>query len=81
MRGLEQAAVPLVVVNSNTAKQADCDDVAAALSDRATVTHYECVRGLERRVVVGVGGALNDRLHTMSRCNGLLLWVDTPAKN
>ena len=78
VRGLRQAAVPVAVVDRNTATAGDRKDLALARTDRVTVTHYDCVRGLERQVVVGVGGGWYDRLQAMSRCTGLLVWVGTP---
>ena len=78
VRGLRQAAVPVAVVDQSTATAGDWEDLALARTDRVTVTHYDCVRGLERQVVVGVGGGGYDRLQAMSRCTGLLVWVGTP---
>ena len=78
VRGLRQAAVPVAVVDRRTATAGDREDLALARTDRVTVTHRHCVRGLERRVVVGVGQGEWDRLQAMSRCTGLLVWVDAP---
>ena len=78
VRGLRQAAVPVAVVDRSTATAGDWEDLALARTDRVTVTDYDCVRGLERRVVVGVGEGRYDRLQAMSRCTGLLVWVGTP---
>ena len=80
VRGLRQAAVPVAVVDQSTATAGDWEDLALARTDRVTVTDYHCVRGLERRVVVGVGVSGWDRLQAMSRCTGLLVWVGTPQK-
>ena len=78
VRGLRQAAVPVAVVDQSTATAGDWEDLALARTDRVTVTDYHCVRGLERRVVAGVGEGELDRLQAMSRCTGLLVWVGTP---
>ena len=78
VRGLRQAAVPVAVVDRSTATAGDREDLALARTDRVTVTDHDCVRGLERQVVVGVGKGLYDRLQAMSRCTGLLVWVGTP---
>ena len=55
VRGLRQAAVPVAVVDWITATAGDWEDLALARTDRVTVTDHDCVRGLERQVVVGVG--------------------------
>ena len=55
VRGLRQAAVPVAVVDQRTATARDWEDLTLARTDRVTVTDYDCVRGLERQVVVGVG--------------------------
>ena len=78
VRGLRLAAMPVAVVDRSTATAGDWEDLALARTDRVTVTHRDCVRGLERRVVVGVGEGEYDRLQAMSRCTGLLVWVGTP---
>ena len=78
VRGLRQAAVPVAVVDQRTATARDWEDLTLARTDRVTVTDYDCVRGLERQVVVGVGKSWWDRLQAMSRSTGLLVWVGTP---
>ena len=79
VEGLKQASVPVVVVENDTATENDCNDLAAAVTDKVTIADYDCVRGLERRVVVGFQGyGSADRLQAMSRCTGLLVWIGTP---
>ena len=81
-RGLQAEGVPMEVIDSCTATATDLHRMAMALTDQVIVTDSECVRGLERRVVVGVearhGGVL-DRLEVMSRCTSLLIWAGTPG--
>ena len=77
-QGLTQAHIPVAVVDSRTATPGEIDDLAAALTDQVTITDILCVRGLERRVVVGAGGIGRDRRDCMSRCTGLLVWIGTP---
>ena len=77
-QGLTQAHIPVAVVDS-TATPGEIEDLAAALTDQVTITDIDCVRGLERRVVVGVGGSGVDRRDCMSRCTGLLMWIGTPS--
>ena len=79
-RGLEAEGVPLEVIDRRTATATDLHRMATALTDRVTVTDIGCVRGLERRVIVGVGGrgGVWDRLNVMSRCTSLLIWAGTP---
>ena len=79
-QGLTQAHIPVAVVDSSTATPGEIDDLAAALTDQITITDRVCVSGLERRVVVGVGGSAADRRDCMSRCTGLLVWVGTPGE-
>ena len=78
-QGLTQAHIPVAVVDHSTATPGDIDDLAAALTDQVTITDRYCVRGLERRVVVGVGESWADRRDCMSRCTGLLVWIGTPG--
>ena len=78
IQGLTQAHIPVAVVDINTATPGEIEDLAAALTDQVTITDSDCVRGLERRVVVGVGGSGADRMDHMSRCTGLLVWIGTP---
>ena len=77
--GLIQADIPVAVVDSRTATQGEIEDLAAALTDQVTITDSACVRGLERQVIVGVGGSELDRMDCMSRCTGLLVWIGTPS--
>ena len=78
-QGLTQAHIPVAVVDHRTATPGEIEDLAAALTDQVTITDSNCVRGLERRVVVGVGGSGTDRMECMSRCTGLLVWIGTPS--
>ena len=80
-QGLTQAHIPVAVVDNSTATPGEIDDLAAALTDQVTITDSLCVRGLERRVVAGVGGSGFDRVECMSRCTGLLVWIGTPGVN
>ena len=81
-RGLEAEGVPLKVIDIRTATDTDLHRMAMALTDQVTVTDMWCVRGLERRVIVGVEGrrygGVWDRLQVMSRCTSLLIWAGTP---
>ena len=77
-QGLTQAHIPVAVVDHSTATPGEIEDLAAALTDQVTITDSGCVRGLERRVVVGVRGSGVDRMECMSRCTGLLVWIGTP---
>ena len=80
-RGLQAEGVPLGVIDWRTATSTDLHRMAMALTDRVTVTDSRCVRGLERRVIVGVeggSGGVLDRLDVMSRCTSQLIWIGTP---
>ena len=79
IQGLTQAHIPVAVVDHRTATPGEIEELAAALTDQVTITDSDCVRGLERRVVVGVGGSGFDRRDCMSRCTGLLVWIGTPG--
>ncbi|XP_070209681.1 uncharacterized protein [Littorina saxatilis] len=55
-------------------------DVALGLKNEVTVSDYETVAGLERRVVIGTGSSsdqaeLLNRLMAMSRCTAQLVWI------
>ena len=78
-QGLRQRGVPVAVLDWSTATPQQLEDLGAALTDQVTVTDWLCVTGLERRVVVGVGGSGADRVFVMSRCTGLLVWIGTPG--
>ena len=78
-QGLRQRGVPVAVLDYSTATPQQLEDLGAALTDQVTVTDWLCVTGLERRVVVGVGGIAADRVAVMSRCTGLLVWIGTPG--
>ena len=79
--GLQAEGVPLEVIDRRTATATDFHSMAMALSDRVTITDSECVRGLERRVIVGVEGRIGvlDRLEVMSRCTSQIVWIGTPG--
>ena len=62
-------------VLTRNSTQPDLDQVARGLQNQVTVAMYQCVEGLERRVIVGLGEGL-ERLSIMSRCTSLLIWVD-----
>ena len=76
--GLQAAGVPLDVMNSSTAAVSNIEQMAMARSNRVTVTDIRCIRGLERRVIVGMEGGIGDRLDIMSRCTSLLIFIGTP---
>ncbi|XP_070207999.1 uncharacterized protein [Littorina saxatilis] len=98
VRGLGDEGLPVCVLGEqdwrhNRARvERDVHDVAVAATDRVTVTHYDYVQGLERRVVVMVPGwdketdegrsdemiDLRDRLFAVSRCTTQLIMVDVP---
>ena len=74
VRGLQSHIIPVGVLPPNPT-QPDLDRVARGLQNQVTVAWCACVEGLERRVIVGLGGG-GDRLDIMSRCTSLLIWVD-----
>ncbi|XP_070183023.1 uncharacterized protein [Littorina saxatilis] len=98
VRGLRDEGLPVCVLGQqdwrhNTARwERDVHDVAVAATDRVTVTRYNYVQGLERRVVVVLPGwdketdeglsdeliDLQDRLFAASRCSTQLIMVDVP---
>ena len=78
--GLQQEGVPVSVLLPK-APQSDVDQMPLALRDQVTVLHSVHLSGLERRVVVGMEGGdgfMEDRRSAMSRCTGLLVWIDEP---
>lgn len=82
VRGLRECDIPVRVVKSNAASdnEGDIRDTALAVSDEVTVTDWDDVRGLERKVVVVVMErtlrGVSDRLYGASRCSAQLVWVD-----
>ncbi|KAK7089165.1 hypothetical protein V1264_024226 [Littorina saxatilis] len=97
VRGLRDEGLPVCVLGNqdvihNTARcERDHKDVAVAATDRVTVTRYDYVQGLERRVVVMLPGRHKvnegrsdddfdtiDRLYAISRCTTQLVMVDVP---
>ncbi|XP_070208000.1 uncharacterized protein [Littorina saxatilis] len=100
VRGLRDEGLPVCVLGEqdyrhNRARwERDVDDVAVAATDRVTVTHLDCVHGLERRVVVMLPGRhketdegrsdeaidVDDRLYAVSRCSTQLIMVDVPRR-
>ncbi|XP_070188591.1 uncharacterized protein [Littorina saxatilis] len=99
VRGLRDEGLPVCVLGEqdwrhNRARlERDLHDVAVAATDRVTVTDYNYVHGLERRVVVMLPGRnkendeglsdevidLTDRLWAASRCTTQLIMVDVPT--
>ena len=93
VRALRASDVP---VRGLTRHDADSElrDAALAVRDQVTVSDYETVAGLERRVVVGVGRGRGEteeggggareidssRLFAMSRCTGQLVWIGQPSE-
>lgn len=79
VQGLRDRNVPVQVVDSND--EVAIRDMALAAHDKVTVTHWDVVRGLERKVVVVVAGYyltgidVFNRLQGASRCTSQLVWV------
>ncbi|KAL8589182.1 hypothetical protein ACOMHN_052520 [Nucella lapillus] len=66
-------SLPIQVVTSDPLNDADARELALAECDVITVTHWECVRGLERRVVIALGTEGTDwGLQSLSRCSSSL---------
>ncbi|XP_070207914.1 uncharacterized protein [Littorina saxatilis] len=98
VRGLRDEGLPVCVLGYQDLRhdrarwERDVHDVAVAATDRVTVTRYDWVQGLERRVVVMLPGwiketdegrsdeviDLTDRLYAASRCTTQLIMVDVP---
>ncbi|KAK7105175.1 uncharacterized protein [Littorina saxatilis] len=99
VQGLKDAGVPVSVLGGqdllhNRARwEGAVQDVAVAATDTVTVAEYNCVTGLERRVVAVLQGRLQydddegmtdevtdlqDRLTAVSRCTTQLITVRTP---
>ncbi|XP_070209288.1 uncharacterized protein [Littorina saxatilis] len=86
VRALRAHNIPVNVVASD-ASDDDLRDVALALKNEVTVTDYETVSGLERKVVVVVGRKEDEakekdvdasRLLAVSRCTALLVCIEKP---
>ena len=73
--------MPLEMIDSNTATSTDLHRMVMALTDQVTVTDNECVRGLERCIIVGVEGCIGvlDILEVMSRYTSQIIWIGTPG--
>ena len=71
---LQRQGVPVGALSRNPTQQ-DIEQVAVGRANQVTVAWWGSVQGLERRVVVGLGGG-RGRLACMSRCTGQLIWID-----
>lgn len=91
VRALRESSVPVrVLTPQNT--ETDLREVALAVKDEVTVSDYDTVAGLERRVVVGIEGEekkraavekiryiVASRLDAISRCTAQLVWIGQPS--
>lgn len=75
VRGLRACHVPVRVVEKGD--EAAIRDTALGVGDLVTVTEWDVVRGLERKVVV-VENTFGEsvRLYAMSRCTSQLVLID-----
>ncbi|XP_070209680.1 uncharacterized protein [Littorina saxatilis] len=76
---LLDSGIPMQILTQDD-KDTKFRDVALGLKNEVTVSDYETVSGLERRVVIGTGSSsdqadLQNRLLAMSRCTALLVWI------
>ena len=80
VHGLNSRGIPVGILERNSPEEDVCD-VALARTDQVTLTDYETVSGLERRIVVGITeGEWEERLLSMSRCTAQLVWIDPPPQ-
>ena len=84
IRELEKKGIPVQVLPED-ATYPQLRDVALAKENKVTVSHTRGVSGLERRIVVGMGGKKrsnmedDNRLLAMSRCTAQLIWIGKPS--
>ncbi|KAK7490036.1 hypothetical protein BaRGS_00018736, partial [Batillaria attramentaria] len=89
IRGLRLSNVPVCVFGRKgediATKKKASSDVAVAKQDVVTVTNYDSVTGLERKLVVYLPGRMQgsiaeyiDRVCAMGRCTTQLVMVDLP---
>ncbi|XP_070208606.1 uncharacterized protein [Littorina saxatilis] len=76
---LLDSGIPVQILTQGD-KDTKFRDVALGLKNEVTVSDYETVSGLERRVVIGTGSssdqvALQNRLLATSRCTAQLAWI------
>ena len=80
IRLLEEKGIPVQVLPED-ATYPQLRDVALATENKVTVSHTQGVSGLERMIVVGMGGKIrskredDNRLLAMSRCMSKLIWI------
>ena len=84
IRVLEEKGIPVQVLPED-ATYPQLRDVALATENKVTVSYTRGVSGLERRIVVGMGGKIrskredDNRLLAMSRCTSQLIWIGEPS--
>ena len=84
IRELEKKRIPVQVLPKD-ANYPQLRDVALATKNKVTVSHTRGVLGLERKIVVGMGGKMrskredDNRLLAMSRCTSQLIWIGEPS--
>ena len=84
IRGLEENSIPVQVLPED-ATYPQLRDVALATENKLTVSHTRGVSGLERRIVVGMGGKIrskreeDNRFLAMSRYTAQLIWIEKPS--
>lgn len=91
VRALRENGIPVKVLTREGHTEDDLRKVALAVEDVVTMTDYETVSGLERRVVIGIEGKDRkraadgeryvdaNRLHAISRCTAQLVWIGQPS--
>ena len=80
VQGLSSRGIPVGILERSSPEEDICD-VALAWTDQVTMTDYETVSGLERRVIVGITeGEWEERLMSMSRCIAQLVWIGQPPQ-
>ena len=84
IRGLEENSIPVQVLPED-ATYPQLRDVAMATENKVTVSHTRGVSGLQRMIVVGMGGKIpckredDNRFLAMSRCTAQLIWIGKPS--
>ena len=84
IRELEKKGIPVQVLPEDATYQ-QLRNVALATKNKVTVSHTRGVLGLERKIVVGMGGKMrskredDNRLLAMSRCTSQLIWIGEPS--
>ena len=84
LEGLEENSIPVQVLPED-ATYPQLRDVAMATENKVIVSHTRGVSGLQRMIVVGMGGKIHckreddNRLLAMSRCTAQLIWIGSPS--